>query len=204
MECNKCKECTICDEHKDDDCGACIKCDTCKQRKECKAKICSKCQKCTCDQCRRCKRCKHCTLCNKCKNCPDCKQCFSCKLRNKFKLCKKCMEERENRKKNIIAIYGFSVTVLIAIPLLLVLHYGSDYILLVTDIHEDPLKLLLALVVIVGVPYYLILLWDSGNDNNEGKDNKLIVKFKDSSWRLVVENENDQLPIGSQLIVNHQ
>lgn len=201
-ECKKCKDCTICDEHLRYNCNKCIKCDTCKQRKECQKDpedMCPVCQKCKCDQCKRCKHCKQCTLCNDCKNCEDCKQCFSCKLRNRFKLCIKCMEKRQKNNRNTIAIYGFSVTVLIAIPLLLVIHYASDYILLVTDIHDDPLKLFLALIVIVGVPYYLILLWDSGNDKNDGNDNKLIIKFEDRSWRLILDRENAQLHVpGSQ------
>ena len=79
--------------------------------------------------------------------------------------------KEEKIPKDFTSVYGFSVTVLIAIPLLIVLYFASDYILVVTDIHDDPLKLLIALAVILGVPYYLILLWDS--NNQETKETKV-------------------------------
>ena len=162
-ECKKCKNCKNCENHYN--CKNCTKCDTCKERKKCEEfKKCKGCDKCACDNCSsihfeqcsiHCEQCsihcEQCTLCEECKKCEKCIQCDSCKWNKQL-------------KKDFTSVYGFSVTALIAIPLLIVLYFASDYILAVTDIiHDDPLKLLITLAVILGVPYYLILLWDSDN-----------------------------------------
>ena len=143
--------------YKCEDCEICTKC-----KEKCQEfKPCTECGLCACDRCQRCIHCKQCTLCETCKKCKDCTQCFSCKLSNLFKLCINCMKERQNSSKNLTTIYGFSATLAFAIPLLFVLYYGSDYILVVTNLNEHPLELLITLAVIFGVPYYLILFWDN-------------------------------------------
>ena len=177
-ECNKCMFCEKCNAHKN--CKEC-KCTTCKKNNSKPKDYCCKCTcKCTCkcNECTESIHCEKCKLCNACKKCDNCRseRCFLCKH---FKLCKKCEEDKEKSNMNFTAIYGFSVTLAFAIPLLIVLYYGSDYILVVTKIIEDPLKLLITLAVLLGVPYYLILLWD--NDISENKNTSSDKKTTDNS-----------------------